>query len=202
MRVNSKVRDEHRRALLASAATAFAGEGYDGAAIDRISESAGLAKGTIYNYFPSKRAIFEAVLLEACRYASDSADAVPDTAGCQERLEAFVAGNLSWAMANPALAVVLARELTAGTVQTRQLILGASEPCVEKVRSILEFGAVRGELALPSDMREMAIAFIALANALMLQASMGGWPSIGELPTSVASLFLRGVSNHHDHNEE
>ena len=49
MRVNAQTKDEHRRALLGSAAGAFAGEGYEGAAIDRISQAAGLAKGTIYN---------------------------------------------------------------------------------------------------------------------------------------------------------
>lgn len=196
MRVNAQTRAAHRGALLASGAAAFAGEGFEGAAIDRISEAAGLAKGTIYNYFPSKRAIFEEVLREGCRYASEAAEAVPDGACSAERLEAFVRGNLTWAFAEPAVATVLARELTGGSPETRELILDASAPCIEKVRSILRDATATGELALTGDEREMAVTFIALANALMLQAALGGWPRIDELPGAVTTLFLHGVSNH------
>jgi len=196
MRVNAQTKDEHRRALLGSAAGAFAGEGYEGAAIDRISQAAGLAKGTIYNYFPSKRAIFEEVLRQGCRYASEAAEAVPDGASSGERLEAFVNGNLTWAFAEPAVATVLARELTGGSPETRELILDASAPCIDKVCSILRAGAGSGEFALPGEEREMAVTFIALANALMLQAAMGGWPPIAELPGAVTTLFLHGVTSH------
>lgn len=195
MRVNAQTRDAHRGALLASAARAFAGEGYDGAAIDRISEAAGLAKGTIYNYFPSKRAIFEEVLRQGCRYASEAAEAVPHGASSGERLEAFVKGNLTWAFAEPAVATVLARELTGGSPETRELILDASAPCIEKVCAILREGARSGELGLPGEEREMAVTFIALTNALMLQAALGGWPRIDELPRAVTTLFLHGVTN-------
>jgi AcrR family transcriptional regulator len=195
MRVNAQTRDAHRRALLASAAGAFAGEGYEGAAIDRISEAAGLAKGTIYNYFPSKRAIFEEVLRQGCRYASEAAEALPDGASSGERLEAFVNGNLTWAFAEPAVATVLARELTGGSSETRELILDASAPCIDKVCSILREGTDSGELAPPGEEREMAVTFIALANVLMLQAALGGWPRIDELPRAVTTLFLHGVTN-------
>jgi AcrR family transcriptional regulator len=52
-----KVMSETRRLLLDAATAEFAQEGYDGANINRISKAAGFAKGTIYNYFPSKRAL-------------------------------------------------------------------------------------------------------------------------------------------------
>jgi AcrR family transcriptional regulator len=59
-----KVRAATRQALLDAAAVEFASEGYVGANINRISQSAGFAKGTIYNYFPSKRALMLALLEE------------------------------------------------------------------------------------------------------------------------------------------
>jgi AcrR family transcriptional regulator len=56
------------RQLLLQAATAeFAREGYAGANINRISRAAGFAKGTIYNYFPSKRALMLALMDEIAR---------------------------------------------------------------------------------------------------------------------------------------
>lgn len=55
--MREKVRSESRQRLLQAATVAFAQEGYVGANINRISRAAGFAKGTVYNYFPSKRAL-------------------------------------------------------------------------------------------------------------------------------------------------
>lgn len=59
-----QVISETRQQLLAAAADEFAREGYNGANINRISQSAGYAKGTIYNYFSSKRALMDALIDE------------------------------------------------------------------------------------------------------------------------------------------
>ncbi len=51
-----------RQQLLDAAAEEFARYGYARANINRISRAAGFAKGTIYNYFPSKRALISSVI--------------------------------------------------------------------------------------------------------------------------------------------
>lgn len=195
MRVNEKVKAETRKALLDAAARAFATDGYHRANIDRVSQAAGLAKGTVYNYFSSKRAIFDAVLRQACTLAAESADAVPDSSSTAARLEAFVAGNLAWATDNDALALLLARELVGGEAGTRELVLEASAPCIEKVAAILQSGSERGELTLNGPAGALALTFITLANVLLLQASHGptAWPSIEQLPAVSAELFLDGL---------
>jgi AcrR family transcriptional regulator len=58
----NQVMSETRQLLLEAATEEFAREGYVGANINRISRRAGFAKGTIYNYFPSKRALMIAVI--------------------------------------------------------------------------------------------------------------------------------------------
>ncbi len=196
MRVDQRVKDRSRRALLDAAALAFAREGYHRANIDRISEGAGLAKGTVYNYFPSKRAIFDGVLLEACRLAAEAADAVPDSAPSGRRLEAFVQGNLAWARANEAHALLLARELVGGGAEERELILAASEPCLAKVTAILSAGSERGELDCVGPPEDLALTFMVLANAMLLQALRpgSGWPAPEALAPTVTALFLNGIA--------
>lgn len=193
MRVNAEVKASTRRSLLEAAARSFAEGGYGGASIDRVSEDAGLAKGTVYNYFPSKQAIFEAVLLQGCALASEAVAAVPDTAPVRDRLEAFVGGNLAWAKDNEALAVLIARELVGGDAPTRELILEASARCVEKLTGILAAGRKRGELNLDGPPQELALTFLLLANMLLLQASRGSWPTTESLPAVVTGLFLDGA---------
>jgi AcrR family transcriptional regulator len=47
--------------LLRCAREEFAGQGYDGASVDRIAERAGLTKGAVYYHFGSKPALFREV---------------------------------------------------------------------------------------------------------------------------------------------
>jgi AcrR family transcriptional regulator len=47
--------NENRVRLLEAAAAEFAEKGFGNANVNQISKAAGFAKGTIYNYFPSKR---------------------------------------------------------------------------------------------------------------------------------------------------
>src|SRR5690606_16755726 len=58
-------RDLRRAHLLEAASRVFAQLGYDGAAIDDIAREAGIGKPTLYRYFSSKAALFEAVFVEA-----------------------------------------------------------------------------------------------------------------------------------------
>jgi TetR/AcrR family transcriptional repressor of mexJK operon len=48
--------------LLSAAQDQFERDGFRGASVDRIAAAAGVAKQTIYNHYPSKEALFEAVV--------------------------------------------------------------------------------------------------------------------------------------------
>jgi AcrR family transcriptional regulator len=59
--VNGDMRDERRARIVEAAREAFAGSGLDGASMAGIAASAGMAAGTLYNYYPSKEALLVAV---------------------------------------------------------------------------------------------------------------------------------------------
>ena len=54
--------DDRRALLLDAARSVFAERGYHAAGVADVITAAGVARGTFYNYFESKRAIFQAVL--------------------------------------------------------------------------------------------------------------------------------------------
>jgi len=68
-----------RQKLLQAAAAMFAENGYVGANINKISTAAGFAKGTIYNYFPSKRALMLALIDEVAANHTSVITALVDT---------------------------------------------------------------------------------------------------------------------------
>ncbi len=54
--------DERRAAILTAALDVFAENGFAAARLDDVAQKAGVAKGTLYLYFPDKEALFEALL--------------------------------------------------------------------------------------------------------------------------------------------
>ena len=53
-----------RQQIARAALEEFSAQGFARASISNISKRAGVAKGTVYNYFPTKELLFEAVLKE------------------------------------------------------------------------------------------------------------------------------------------
>lgn len=53
-----------RRQILDGARQVFLAQGFDGASMGEIARAAGVSKGTLYVYFDSKEALFEALILE------------------------------------------------------------------------------------------------------------------------------------------
>ena len=87
-----KKRDTSRKRaeLVAAAIEAFQAEGYDNTSMDRIAEVAGASKRTLYNHFPSKEALFSAVVDEFLSQASELKRIPYDPdRGLEEQLLAF-----------------------------------------------------------------------------------------------------------------
>ncbi|GAP16992.1 hypothetical protein ADN01_13455 [Levilinea saccharolytica] len=59
-----QIRAESQAKIIATARRLFAERGYDGCTVSEIAKQAGMSQGNIYWHFPSKEAIFQAVLME------------------------------------------------------------------------------------------------------------------------------------------
>jgi AcrR family transcriptional regulator len=66
MDINVTLSPEKRAQILVGATAVFAADGYEGASMARIASVAGVSKGTLYNYFDSKAALFTAYVGEKC----------------------------------------------------------------------------------------------------------------------------------------
>jgi AcrR family transcriptional regulator len=55
-----------RRQIVAGAHAVFLAQGFDAASMNDIARAAGVSKGTLYVYFDSKEALFEAIVDEEC----------------------------------------------------------------------------------------------------------------------------------------
>jgi len=60
-----------REAILEGAVKVFTANGFDASSMDRIAEVAGVSKRTVYNHFPSKEMLFQAIVADFLKQRDD-----------------------------------------------------------------------------------------------------------------------------------
>ncbi len=121
-----EVLSKTRSLLLQAAAEAFAREGYEGANINTISLSAGFAKGTIYNYFPSKRDLMLALIDDtAAQHLEYIQEKVLETENPGERLELFFEAGFAFVPENLPQARVMVNNIYGPDVELKEYMYRA-----------------------------------------------------------------------------
>jgi AcrR family transcriptional regulator len=148
-----------RQRLLAAAVDEFAREGYAGANINRISAAAGLAKGTVYNYFASKQALMLALIEEVgTAHLAYIAQRVHQVAGPAARLEQFYAAVFAFVEENPARARFLITTLYGAALEFKQAMYRVYGPMFQLVQGeILDPGTAQGIFQVADGMRAAAL---------------------------------------------
>jgi AcrR family transcriptional regulator len=85
--------DERRQQLLERGAELFTSHPYDKLSMSKIAKEAGISKGLLYHYFPSKRAFFEATLgawAERLRERTEPDPDLPPVEQLQGSLDGFL----------------------------------------------------------------------------------------------------------------
>lgn len=106
-------RETRREEILHGARKLFAARGYHDVSISDLIESAGIARGTFYLYFDSKRAIFDELLedfLALLTREVKPVDVAPGAAPPREQLHQIVRHTLSVIVANRDLAAIVLRK--------------------------------------------------------------------------------------------
>jgi len=91
--------DERRRQLLEAGARAFTDRPYDEVSMNDLARSAGISKGLLYHYFPSKRDLFTATLAAAAAELAAVTEPDPELPPI-EQLTTSVGAYLAWIEAN------------------------------------------------------------------------------------------------------
>ncbi|QJW99455.1 TetR/AcrR family transcriptional regulator [Frigoriglobus tundricola] len=97
-----------REELLSAAAKVFARSGYPGTEVQEIAAACGLAKGTVYLYFPSKEELFLATvdraMIRLCHHVRETCAGIDDPL---DRLAAAVRSYFAFFQSNPEIAELL-----------------------------------------------------------------------------------------------
>jgi AcrR family transcriptional regulator len=194
-----EARSEGRRAqILEAALRVWIRHGFDGSPVDAIAREAGLAKGTLYLYFPTKEAILEALVV---RYSllpdmAELTEALRDTP--PERAIPLIAERLYARLRQraPLVGLVL-REYSLRPADARIFLERVLLPVNRLFASYLDGFVARGVLR-PLDTLVAARALVGMLIVFVLSQHVFGGEALVAIPDAtivdtVQDLFLRGM---------
>ena len=85
-----EIREKSRQKILQAALEIFAQHGYASSSVDQIARKSDMAKGSVYHYFGSKEAIFEAVVKEGLAEFEQIFEALNHQDTPQDRLATLI----------------------------------------------------------------------------------------------------------------
>ena len=195
-RLSKAVRDtalaESRQRLLDAAANEFASEGYAGANINRISLAAGFAKGTVYNYFPSKRDLMLALIdAVACAHTEAVLQQVESEQDPARRLGGFFRAGFAFVEQHSAQARVIVNTVYGPDAEIRERVYKAYERLFTWIaKDIVEAGIARGDFQmLDTNLATALTMTVYLGSCSQLDSKGKIWLD----PSQVAHFVLDGL---------
>lgn len=195
-RITTGAKATTRARLLETAAAHFARHGLNDASIDAISLEAGFAKGTIYNYFPGKEALFHEVVVEGCRRAVERYRTAAQGGSVRERLAALAAADVAVLRESEPFQKVVIREALSFQPATYPRIVEGLAPFVQQIESILAEAVASGDVRDDRPVAEMSLLFVGLLALFYVQhwGSNGAWPTLDDIPELAVTTFLDGAA--------
>jgi AcrR family transcriptional regulator len=187
-----KVQGETRQRLLEAAAEEFARVGYSEASINTISTSAGYAKGTIYNYFTSKREVLLVLIDETAReHFEFIVDQLRPESSSAFRLERLYRVGFDFISHRPAQSRVLFNTINGPDEAFKVHVFEAYQPLFNFVaQEILVLGFEQGVLRrVDPPSTALLLMTIYLGTASQLNPQGSPWLDPGQ----VAALVLHGL---------
>ena len=204
---------DRRAAILAAAEAVFAACGYAATTVEAVAAKAGIAKGSVYNYFESKEALFEQVFVKAVSLLeADALGILSEPISASERLSRFLDYRCERLKDSRHIGrLVLEFWATAAREQQGALATTLREMFArwrKRIAELLVEGVDNGEFTLQFEPPFGAALLLALLDGIEVESLLGFGPELDEqyraaLKGSVLAA-LTAPKNHqlHGHNHD
>lgn len=151
--------EDKRRQIMKAAIGVFAERGFYQAKIADIAAAAGVGKGTVYEYFSSKKDLFQQLLLQLLSDHLEHLQEIMREPTLTGFLQRFFRENLAYFQENREIARILLSDHPPIDAATHRLLLTANEEMRRRLEIYLKGAVERGEMRPVSP--ELAAAFVA-----------------------------------------
>ena len=130
--------------ILAAAEEVFLREGFDGARMQGIAETAGINKALLHYYFRSKQGLFERVLQAKMQaFLPEISAALSSRHTTYEKIEAFVDAYLRMLSKNPQLPIFILFSVHRNPAFVKGLPLSPFQPLIQFLQKEIDDGRIR-----------------------------------------------------------
>ncbi|MFT5681609.1 MAG: AcrR family transcriptional regulator [Myxococcota bacterium] len=171
-RAQSLPPDERRASLLSAARGVFAQNGYYSASVSLIVEEAGVARGTFYNHFVSKRAIFAVVIDDLMEEVASVIEIIDVAAPIAPQAVANIR-RVILAVTAPEVARLLFTEAAGIDEEGDEMLRNFYRSATARIQTALERGQVLG-IVRPGSVRLTAQCLLGMIKQPIFQASLEG----------------------------
>ena len=159
----TRIQARNRAAILEAALTVFSATGYRGATVDEIAREAGLSKPNLLYYFPTKAAIYEALLATLLDTWLEPLRALDPGGPPQEELITYVRRKLQMSREMPRESRLFAGEVLAGAPVIGATLGTDLRALVDEKAAIIAGWAEAGRIA-PVDPHHLIFSIWALTQ--------------------------------------
>lgn len=196
----TRIQRKNRQAILDAALDVFSAFGFRGATVDRIAEKAGLSKPNLLYYFPSKEAIYRAVLedtLEEWLRPLHDLDANGDPIA---EIRRYIDAKLEMSRTRPEASKLFANEILHGAAAIGDFLRGPMKALIDEKAAVIEGWIADGKLA-PVDPRHLIMMIWAVTQHYadfdaQVRAVLGedaGRQRFDGAATALQNLFFEGL---------
>jgi AcrR family transcriptional regulator len=189
----SLLREQRHAQLLSCAQKLFAGKGYHATSVEDVILQAGVSRGTFYNYFDSKRALFGEVLDLLFSQVWDSVQPIRTEPG--DDVNAQVAGNMyslcETLNHNQDLPRILFSEAIGLDSEANEQLANFYRRTMQRLVAALEEGQQLG-IVVEGDAVSMAVCLLGMLKEYWFQSMLGAPPGSLEVFLPEVYRVLQG----------
>lgn len=173
----SRARKRNMQAILAAALEVFSAQGFRGATLDQIAEAARLSKPNLLYYFPSKEAVYLAILGAALEDWLQPLRAIDPAGDPVEEMLTYIRRKLAMSRSHARESRLFAGEVLGGAQHIGAVLQGPLRDLVDDKAALIAGWMAAGRLA-PSDPHHLIFSIWALTQhyadfAPQVQAVLG-----------------------------
>ncbi len=147
LKPKTRIQQRNSKAILEAGLDVFAQHGFRGATLDQIADAAGLSKPNLLYYFPSKDAVYLALMAQLLRTWLDPLRHMNPDGEPVEEVMAYVRRKLQLARDYPRESRLFANEILQGAPRLMPEIAGQLKTLVDEKAVVLTAWMAQGRIA-------------------------------------------------------
>lgn len=162
--IDKNIPESSTERILAAAETLFSEQGFDAVSMNAIAERAGVSKANIFHHFSTKKALYLAVVKEACKETQNRLQTIEKShISIVERLAHFAQSQLQFMLEHGQTTQLILRELLKnGPEHGRELAEQVFGRSFARLVEMIREGQSQGELRAGIDPAAIAVMLIGM----------------------------------------